>query len=113
MLTSSRHDMSKISILDDLEVIISFGFCGEALASISSVSRLSLISYTAEQSGAWQAYVEGDNQTVRVKPSAHPVGRTLAVLDLFYNASVHHKFMRTEKTEFCHIDEVVYSVNVL
>lgn len=66
-----------------------------------------LTSRTAEQSEAWQAYAEGRDQAVTVKPAAHPVGSTLEVLDLFYNTPARRKFMRTEKTEFGHIDEVV------
>ena len=103
----ARHATSKITTLDDLEAIISLGFRGEALASISSVSRLILTSRTEAQSEAWQAYAEGRDQTVSVKPAAHPVGTTLEVLDLFYNTPARRKFMRTEKTEFTHIDEVI------
>ena len=106
-LALARHATSKIASLDDLEAIISLGFRGEALASISSVSRLILTSRTAEQSEAWQAYAEGRDQNVTVKPAAHPVGTTLEVLDLFYNTPARRKFMRTEKTEFNHIDEIV------
>ncbi|PYA54331.1 DNA mismatch repair endonuclease MutL, partial [Serratia marcescens] len=106
-LALARHATSKISTLDDLEAIVSLGFRGEALASISSVSRLTLTSRTAEQSEAWQAYAEGREQAVTLKPAAHPVGSTLEVLDLFYNTPARRKFMRTEKTEFGHIDEVV------
>ncbi|KEY59717.1 DNA mismatch repair endonuclease MutL [Serratia sp. DD3] len=106
-LALARHATSKISTLDDLEAIISLGFRGEALASISSVSRLVLTSRTAEQGEAWQAYAEGRDQQVTVKPAAHPVGCTVEVLDLFYNTPARRKFMRTEKTEFGHIDEVV------
>lgn len=106
-LALASHATSKISTLDDLEAIVSLGFRGEALASISSVSRLMLTSRTAEQSEAWQAYAEGRDQAVTVKPAAHPVGSTLEVLDLFYNTPARRKFMRTEKTEFGHIDEVV------
>ncbi|MFV8905206.1 DNA mismatch repair endonuclease MutL [Serratia fonticola] len=106
-LALARHATSKISTLDDLEAIVSLGFRGEALASISSVSRLMLTSRTVEQSEAWQAYAEGRDQAVTVKPAAHPVGSTLEVLDLFYNTPARRKFMRTEKTEFGHIDEVV------
>ncbi|PWC15593.1 DNA mismatch repair endonuclease MutL [Brenneria roseae subsp. americana] len=106
-LALARHATSKIATLDDLEAIVSMGFRGEALASISSVSRLTLTSRTAEQSEAWQAYAEGRDMEVTVKPAAHPVGTTLEVLDLFYNTPARRKFMRTEKTEFTHIDEVV------
>lgn len=106
-LALARHATSKIASLDDLEAIISLGFRGEALASISSVARLTLTSRTADQSEAWQAYAEGREQDVTVKPAAHPVGTTLEVLDLFYNTPARRKFMRTEKTEFNHIDEIV------
>ena len=106
-LALARHATSKIASLDDLEAIISLGFRGEALASISSVSRLTLTSRTAEQQEAWQAYAEGRDMDVTVKPAAHPVGTTLEVLDLFYNTPARRKFMRTEKTEFSHIDEII------
>ncbi|WP_312758718.1 DNA mismatch repair endonuclease MutL [Pantoea brenneri] len=103
----ARHATSKIASLDDLEAIMSLGFRGEALASISSVSRLTLTSRTADQTEAWQAYAEGRDMAVTVKPAAHPCGTTLEVLDLFYNTPARRKFMRTEKTEFGHIDEVI------
>ncbi|MGL5630051.1 MAG: DNA mismatch repair endonuclease MutL, partial [Plesiomonas shigelloides] len=106
-LALARHATSKISSLDDLEAIVSLGFRGEALASISSVSRLTLTSRTAAQSEAWQAYAEGRDMQVTVKPAAHPVGTTLEVLDLFFNTPARRKFLRTEKTELAHIDEVV------
>ncbi|MTH47075.1 DNA mismatch repair endonuclease MutL [Intestinirhabdus alba] len=106
-LALARHATSKIASLDDLEAIVSLGFRGEALASISSVSRLTLTSRTEAQQEAWQAYAEGRDMDVTVKPAAHPVGTTIEVLDLFYNTPARRKFMRTEKTEFNHIDEVV------
>lgn len=106
-LALARHATSKISSLDDLEAILSLGFRGEALASISSVSRLTLTSRTVEQAEAWQAYAEGRDMMVAVRPAAHPQGSTVEVLDLFYNTPARRKFMRTEKTEFTHIDEVV------
>lgn len=106
-LALARHATSKIATLDDLEAIISLGFRGEALASISSVSRLTLTSRTAEQNEAWQAYAEGRDMDVSVKPAAHPIGTSLEVVDLFYNTPARRKFLRTEKTEFGHIDEVV------
>ncbi len=103
----ARHATSKITSLDDLEAIVSLGFRGEALASISSVSRLTLTSRTETQTEAWQAYAEGREMDVTVKPAAHPPGTTLEVLDLFYNTPARRKFMRTEKTEFSHIDEII------
>ncbi|EXU74302.1 DNA mismatch repair endonuclease MutL [Erwinia mallotivora] len=103
----ARHATSKIATLDDLEAIMSLGFRGEALASISSVSRLTLTSRTTAQTEAWQAYAEGRNMEVSIKPAAHPPGSTLEVLDLFYNTPARRKFMRTEKTEFTHIDEII------
>ncbi|CZF84208.1 DNA mismatch repair protein MutL [Grimontia celer] len=106
-LALSRHATSKISCLDDLEAIISLGFRGEALASISSVSRLTLTSRTITQSEAWSAYAEGRDMAVQVKPAAHPVGTTVEVVDLFFNTPARRKFLRTDKTEFGHIDELL------
>lgn len=107
ILALARHATSKIATLDDLEAIMSMGFRGEALASISSVSRLTLTSKPADQTEAWQSYAEGRDMEVMVKPAAHPNGTTVEVLDLFYNTPARRKFMRTEKTEFGHIDEIV------
>lgn len=106
-LALTRHATSKISSLDDLESIVSLGFRGEALASVSSVSRLTLTSRPSQQQEAWQAYAEGRDMQVTVKPAAHPQGTTVEVLDLFFNTPARRKFLRTEKTEFSHIDEVI------
>ena len=106
-LALSRHATSKISTLEDLEQITSMGFRGEALASISSVSRLTLTSRTAEQSEAWQAVAEGRDMSVNVTPAAHPIGTTLLVEDLFFNTPARRKFLKSEKTEFAHIDELI------
>lgn len=104
-LALSRHATSKLHTLDDLEAILSFGFRGEALASISSVSRLTLTSRTAEQTEAWQAYAEGADMAVNVMPAAHPVGSTIEVVDLFFNTPARRRFLKSDKTEFTHIDE--------
>lgn len=113
-LALSRHATSKITTLDDLEAVHSLGFRGEALASISSVSRLTLTSATAaveedesdsESGQAWQVEVEGREMAATVKPAAHPKGTTLEVRDLFFNTPARRKFLRTEKTEFNHVDE--------
>ena len=106
-LALARHATSKVSTLDDLEAICSLGFRGEALASISSVSRLALTSRTVEQAEAWQASVEGREMEVQVRPAAHPVGTTLEVVDLFFNTPARRKFLRSEKTEYGHIDELI------
>ncbi len=107
VLALSRHATSKIAELDDLESINSLGFRGEALASISSVSRLVLTSRTVEQDAAWQASAAGRDMQVDVRPAAHPVGTSIEVSDLFFNTPARRKFLRTDKTEFGHIDELV------
>ncbi|WP_194439683.1 DNA mismatch repair endonuclease MutL [Vibrio fluminensis] len=106
-LALSRHATSKIHSLDDLEAIMSLGFRGEALASISSVSRLTLTSRPATQDQAWAAHSEGREMAVQLQPAAHPIGTSVEVLDLFFNTPARRKFLRTEKTEFAHIDELI------
>ncbi|UPW18047.1 DNA mismatch repair endonuclease MutL [Agarivorans sp. TSD2052] len=106
-LALSRHATSKIDSLDGLNNIATLGFRGEALASISSVSRLSLSSRTVNQEQAWQAQAAGRDMDVSLHPCAHPVGSSIEVLDLFFNTPARRKFLRTEKTEFSHIDELL------
>ncbi|HHF4738277.1 TPA: DNA mismatch repair endonuclease MutL [Haemophilus influenzae] len=106
-LALARHATSKITDLDDLEAILSLGFRGEALASISSVSRLTLTSRTEEQTEAWQVYAQGRDMETTIKPASHPVGTTVEVANLFFNTPARRKFLRTDKTEFSHIDEVI------
>ena len=106
-LALSRHATSKISTIEDLESIASLGFRGEALASISSVSRLTLTSRPEGQSEAWQAFAEGREMAVTLRPAAHPHGTTLEVRDLFFNTPARRKFLKSEKTEFSHVDELI------
>jgi DNA mismatch repair protein MutL len=104
-LALSRHATSKIVSLDDLEAVMTMGFRGEALASISSVSRLTLASRHHEAEEAWQVTAEGRDMLTSVAPAAHPQGTTVEVRDLFFNTPARRKFLRTEKTEFTHLEE--------
>ena len=104
-LAISRHATSKINSLAELENIHSLGFRGEALASIGSVSRMQLISCCSESREAWQ--IDCASNDLSVQAAAHPTGTSVIVQDLFYNTPARRKFMRSEKTEFRHIDEVV------
>jgi len=106
-LALSRHATSKIIELDDLENVRTLGFRGEALASISSVSRLTIMSNTEEQGAGWKAQTEGRDMGVEVSPTPHLRGTSVEVRDLFFNTPARRKFLRTEKTEFNHLEEVV------
>ncbi len=107
-LALSRHATSKIQNADDLAHIMTLGFRGEALASIASVSRLVMTSAQASQT-AWQLSIEGTNHH-ELQPAAHPQGTTVEVRDLFFNTPARRKFLRAEKTEFDHIDELIKRV---
>lgn len=109
-LALSRHATSKIRDIDDLECITSMGFRGEALASISAVSRLTLTSRPADQPQAWQAKAEGLDMAVTLSPAAHPPGTSIEVVDLFFNTPARRKFLRAQKTEFQHIENIVRRV---
>lgn len=107
-LALARHATSKITSLEDLEQVQSLGFRGEALASIGSVSRLRLTSNANDDSSEGRsAFCEGRDMEVLIKPAPHPRGTTVEVRDLFFNTPARRKFLRTEKTEFNHLEEVV------
>ena len=105
-LALSRHATSKIQDLDDLEAVQTLGFRGEALASIASVSRLDLTSAVAGQPGA-RVSVEGRDMAPAIAAASHPTGTTVDVRDLFFNTPARRKFLKTERTEFSHLDTVL------
>jgi DNA mismatch repair protein MutL len=107
-LALARHATSKIASLEDLEQVRSLGFRGEALASIGSVSKLRLTTNAdPDTSEGSSAFCEGRDMEVSIKPAPHPRGTTVEVRDLFFNTPARRKFLRTEKTEFNHLEEVV------
>lgn len=105
-LALARHATSKIITLDDLEGVASLGFRGEALASISSVSRLELVTSTDDSGKGWRVVAEGREMQSQVTPAPHPRGTSLTMRDLFFNTPARRKFLRTERTEFSHLEEV-------
>ena len=102
-LALSRHATSKIVSLEDLEAVVSLGFRGEALPSIASVSRMTLTSRSADDDTGWQIEAAGGALT-EARPAAHARGTTVEVADLFYNTPARRRFLRTERTEFMHIE---------
>lgn len=109
-LALAPHATSKITVAQDLEGVETLGFRGEALASISSVSRFSIQSKTALASSAWGISCQGKSELTDIEPVAHPAGTTMKMQDLFYNTPVRRKFLRTDKTESIHLDETIKKV---
>ncbi|HPG94193.1 MAG TPA: DNA mismatch repair endonuclease MutL [Dokdonella sp.] len=108
-LAISAHATSKIASFEDLERVATLGFRGEALPSIASVSRFALTSRTQHASAAFRIEVDGGKPHVQ-RPAQHGVGTTVEVRDLFYNLPARRKFLRAERTEFNHIDDLVKSI---
>ncbi len=106
-LALARHATSKIHHLDDLEAVATLGFRGEALASIASVSRLTMTSSTDESGLGWAVRSEGRDMAAVLEAARHPRGTSVEVRDLFFNTPARRKFLRSENTEFGHLEEVV------
>ena len=106
-LAFATHATSKIRNLDDLEHITTLGFRGEALPSIASVSKTTLTSRAEGESSAWRISPHlGD----AISPAAHPPGTTIEIRDLFYNTPARKKFLKSERTERAHIQQLVQSL---
>ncbi|MGD8886545.1 MAG: DNA mismatch repair endonuclease MutL [Gammaproteobacteria bacterium] len=99
-----RHATSKINSNEDLQQVSSLGFRGEALPSIASVARVDLRSCSRGEEHGWQVQCDGRDHVVGPEPAAHSQGTTIEVRDLFFNTPGRRKFLKTEKTEFNHIE---------
>ncbi|MFC5741646.1 DNA mismatch repair endonuclease MutL [Dyella tabacisoli] len=108
-LAVASHATSKIGSFDDLEHVASMGFRGEALASVSSVARFALTSRARGQDAAFRIEVDG-GKAQAARPAQHPQGSSVEVRDLFYNVPARRKFLRAERTEFAHIDDLLKSL---
>lgn len=106
-LALSRHATSKIATLEDLQHVTSMGFRGEALASISSVAKLTLISNIENAQHGWAVTSDGAEQFFDIHPAPHRKGTTVEVRDLFYNTPARRKFLKSDKTEFAHIETTI------
>lgn len=108
ILALDRHATSKIHTLNDLERIITLGFRGEALASISSIARLNLSSSTETTQQGWKITCDYHQEHPLIPiPIAHARGTTVEIQDLFFNTPARRKFLKSEQTEFAHIETLI------
>ncbi|MGN2247830.1 DNA mismatch repair endonuclease MutL [Frateuria sp. GZRR35] len=110
-LAVASHATSKIGSFDDLEHVASMGFRGEALASVASVARFALTSRLRDADSAFRLEVDGGRMQP-VRPAQHPVGTSVEVRDLFFNVPARRKFLRAERTELAHIDDLLKSLSL-
>ena len=105
-LAVQRHATSKIARAEDLAAIRTLGFRGEALASIASVARLTLVTRHQEEEVGTLLLVEGGRE-LRHQRAPHPVGTTVTVEHLFFNTPARRKFLKTPRTEAGRVHQVV------
>jgi len=105
-LALASHATSKINSLPDLEEVATMGFRGEALPSMASVSRMTITSRAAGAEFAWQIKT-ANGKVEDAVPASGTEGTRVELRDLFYNVPARRKFMRTDQTEFKHIDELI------
>ncbi|MBV7434354.1 DNA mismatch repair endonuclease MutL [Cardiobacteriaceae bacterium TAE3-ERU3] len=103
-LAFATHATSKIASFDDLEQVRTMGFRGEALPSIASVSKTTLTSRAINSEHAWQIT---PHLSMDISPAAHPQGTTVEIRDLFYNTPARKKFLKSERTERFHIQQLI------
>ena len=105
-LAFERHATSKIRSADDLNTVTSMGFRGEALASIAAISRVELVSKTADQQNGYKVVLEGGN-VLEKSIAGSPTGTSITVTNLFYNTPVRYKFLKKDFTEAGYIEDAI------
>ena len=110
-LALSAHATSKIYEQEDLYNIKTLGFRGEALASIGSISKISIDSRVANSDCGWGVSQDGRySEIINITPKAHPIGTTVTVAELFFNTPARRSFLKTDRTECSHIDELLKKI---
>ncbi|QJC33659.1 hypothetical protein GJT93_00845 [Enterobacteriaceae endosymbiont of Donacia provostii] len=111
VLCIKKYATSKIFNLNDFNFLNSFGFRGEALTSIKSISRMTIISKTSKQRFAWKLYTEGFNEKIiTLNPISHPTGTTVIISDIFYNLPSRRLCLLDDKIELIYIKNIIQKI---